>query len=287
MPKVLTKLKIDEVSAVDRGAGEGTRIVLAKRDPGAVFRRIFGVETLRDVLNKAEANSSLPRLRDLKDPDEADDGGHKGDDGEEADDDEVTATKHLLSTVADLMVQAGSARDRQSALFRLMHTARGAELMRRLSKQRKEQTTMTYNRSEELMSIAKQYGPVAVAKHIIDNGASISEHEFTAMVDAYAKSKGTTFVKLYTANDDDGLAIRRATQILKGFPVATQVGGAAARDVDDPKDALRQLEELAEKLRAQFPELSKAQAFSKVYTDPKNAALVRAEREANRPRSAA
>jgi hypothetical protein len=30
--RVLTKLRIDEVSAVDRAAGEGTRIVLMKRD---------------------------------------------------------------------------------------------------------------------------------------------------------------------------------------------------------------------------------------------------------------
>jgi hypothetical protein len=32
MPNVLTKLRIDEISAVDRGAGEGARITLWKRD---------------------------------------------------------------------------------------------------------------------------------------------------------------------------------------------------------------------------------------------------------------
>ena len=32
MPKVLTKLRVDEISAVDRAAGEGTRVVLYKRD---------------------------------------------------------------------------------------------------------------------------------------------------------------------------------------------------------------------------------------------------------------
>jgi hypothetical protein len=31
MPRVLTKLRIDEISAVDRGAGEGTCVVLYKR----------------------------------------------------------------------------------------------------------------------------------------------------------------------------------------------------------------------------------------------------------------
>jgi hypothetical protein len=33
MPNVLTKLRIDEVSAVDRGAGDGCKVVLWKRDP--------------------------------------------------------------------------------------------------------------------------------------------------------------------------------------------------------------------------------------------------------------
>jgi hypothetical protein len=32
MPRILTKLRIDEVSAVDRGAGDGVKIVLMKRD---------------------------------------------------------------------------------------------------------------------------------------------------------------------------------------------------------------------------------------------------------------
>jgi hypothetical protein len=32
MPKLLTRLRIDEVSAVDRGAGDGVKIVLIKRD---------------------------------------------------------------------------------------------------------------------------------------------------------------------------------------------------------------------------------------------------------------
>ena len=40
MPKVLTRLRIDEVSAVDRGAGDGVKIVLMKRasEPGATPR---------------------------------------------------------------------------------------------------------------------------------------------------------------------------------------------------------------------------------------------------------
>jgi hypothetical protein len=40
MPKILTKLRIDEISSVDRGAGEGCRIVLYKRDDGETMFKI-------------------------------------------------------------------------------------------------------------------------------------------------------------------------------------------------------------------------------------------------------
>jgi hypothetical protein len=39
MPRILSNLKIDEVSAVDRGAGEGVRIMLTKRDGTPDYQR--------------------------------------------------------------------------------------------------------------------------------------------------------------------------------------------------------------------------------------------------------
>src|SRR5438132_1070648 len=38
MPKLLTRLRIDEVSAVDRGAGDGVRVVLMKRHQDAAAK---------------------------------------------------------------------------------------------------------------------------------------------------------------------------------------------------------------------------------------------------------
>ena len=49
------------------------------------------------------------------------------------------------------------------------------------------------------------------------------------------------------------------------------------RDGDDT-DALAELEQLAEQERRRENGMSKAQAFTKIYTDPSNAALVRRER---------
>lgn len=49
MPRVLTNLRIDEVSSVDRGAGEGVKIMLMKREGtepmskiGSMFAKVFG-----------------------------------------------------------------------------------------------------------------------------------------------------------------------------------------------------------------------------------------------------
>ena len=44
MPRILRNLRIDEISSVDKGAGDGVRIVLMKRHAGASqrLRRMFG-----------------------------------------------------------------------------------------------------------------------------------------------------------------------------------------------------------------------------------------------------
>jgi hypothetical protein len=48
MARILTKLRIDEVSSVDRGAGEGVRVVLMKRHDDTPHR-----ETLRQIFGCA------------------------------------------------------------------------------------------------------------------------------------------------------------------------------------------------------------------------------------------
>ena len=124
MVKVLRNLKIDEVSAVDKAANQHARVALWKRDPAANFRRIFGAETLRDVLDRAAANPSLPRFAKQSDDEDEDRlreeaaeevaEGEGGDadleeelDEEEDDRQDEEARKHLVSTLADLIVEGG------------------------------------------------------------------------------------------------------------------------------------------------------------------------------------
>lgn len=62
-----------------------------------------------------------------------------------------------------------------------------------------------------------------------------------------------------------------------------QTGADAAQDVDDPADALAQLQELAAEQRKRAPFMTVEQAFAATYTDPANARLAAAERRQNRP----
>ena len=64
----------------------------------------------------------------------------------------------------------------------------------------------------------------------------------------------------------------------------TQVGGRDATNINDASAAYGKLSAMAEELRALSPELTFAQAFSRVYTRPENVALAEAERQHNRPR---
>lgn len=75
MPKILTRLRIDEVSSVDRGAGKGVKIMLMKQDPitskrkdmskiGTMFSKLLGGGSNDSIIDKsleglAESVSSI------------------------------------------------------------------------------------------------------------------------------------------------------------------------------------------------------------------------------------
>jgi hypothetical protein len=62
MPRMLTKLRIDEVSSVDRGAGEGVKIMLMKRHKPTVFLDEATDDYLkRDYLAELEAQAKVEK----------------------------------------------------------------------------------------------------------------------------------------------------------------------------------------------------------------------------------
>jgi hypothetical protein len=150
MPRILSRLRIDEVSAVDRAAGEGTKIVLMKRDdskPHVEEAARASYEKFLKIFTKADA---------------ADDG----------DDDGGGLTNHPVIQMARLLVASGRFGDHGQALHHLLNTSTGQALLARMHKAadqptEKEQPTMSS--IESFQNVAKTHGVpgiVEIAKNI-------------------------------------------------------------------------------------------------------------------------
>jgi hypothetical protein len=173
------------------------------------------------------------------------------------------------------------------------------------------------NKSEETMkhttdnwrSIAKDFGVIEVAKHVIDNGAgSLDEHEFTKLVTEHARhaypdmSPEQAFAKIFSADDESGKLLRQAHALTKswpapvsleplvsggsdGFPTVTRRPGSSdgrkTRTEDGLGTAYEQLTQLAESQRRAGETAS--QAFARIYSDPAYKHLADAERAQSRP----
>jgi hypothetical protein len=325
MSRELTKLRIDEVSAVDAAAGENCKILLRKRDhdvvakASAALRESVGlildsdgseeekrqelVETFtqfqmyldREITGKSLGKGVLEReQRRVREGfakifagKAADDGDHDAVDRH----DRVPVVDHHASKVADLLVESGKYPHRAAALDHLLHSASGAALLSRLNKAADQPKDNTMSTS--LGDILKTYGATRICKHICEVGKT-GYSEFD-LVDALTKHAAEqfnlpgdrAFAKLYESEE----SVRRACNIAaKSMPVTpTMVGGPDAMfdavDNTEQSEAYAQLVSMAEKMRAASPELrlSAAQAFDKVFTDPKNAALAAAAHVRPRP----
>jgi hypothetical protein len=231
------------------------------------------------------------------------------------------AARHA-SDMADLLCESSGV-SRPDALNWLLHSANGRSLFHRsLGKRLERQTTKKeaalpqQTREEFMSSVVKQYGAVAIAKHVLATGPStnVTEHEFV-------KACGPDFVKLYEEQSDDGLTLRKALDLIKQaqWAAAAERGmrkvGAATGPMaitapvftggeegsrtrtstdlasDDPdigrvgNDAYSQLVTLcnAELKRRGLSSAHFARVFATIYEDPSNAALAQQERRENRP----
>ena len=121
---------------------------------------------------------------------------------------------------------------------------------------------------------------------MLKNVRAMGEAEYTKIVSDYAKrlypdlSREQAFTKVFTADDAESAAIRK-------FWLIAKQGASDDETTDDEHEgesALDELNELAAEERRRNPKLSKAQSFTKVFTDPANARLAQRERAQNRPR---
>ena len=249
-PRILRNLVVEEVSAVDRGAGEGCAVLLRKRDndePYNKFAKIFGAKPRRTVGGYDPAIIRKYGRTDPRRNSVDDDSRHFSGDGVDGtDDDNNTCStpqsgfaRHLHE-MADLIVEAsGGQVTRPMALHWLLNDKRGRTIATSLHKQhdeqRKEQPTMT------IMERITKAGldPISVCKTIATErrAYSITEHELTELIQKYAsanrlpgESAASAFARVFSADNDEGLAFRKAIQIAKGASLEPlMVGGAAAQ----------------------------------------------------------
>jgi hypothetical protein len=203
-----------------------------------------------------------------------------GADGDDDGDDDAGTEKqadHHASTVADLLVEAGSFPHRAAALQHLLHKPTGQALLQRMHKTEKE---LPMDKIEPLRDVVKQRGIIAVAKSIVDENRSygITEHEFVALATEHAKAQhpdltdAAAFAKLYEIPE-----VWRACNVLKTMPsvadvVPLVVGGEDTRDLSDTSKAIEQLKELGAR---RWPTESAAAQFERALTAPENHVLAR------------
>jgi hypothetical protein len=297
-PKILTRLRIDEVSSVDRGAGDGVKILLMKRHNDTEQPRTSRAMTFDEVMEKHERTE---RQRLFYTDFEKYVAGHEGDEIEEIPEpsDTVSTLPAALEGMVAALIAANPKLKREEAIHFLVHNPHGRRLAEHISSITKGTTDMS--RTEQLQEMAKSAGGVRnVAKFIAEknDALGISEPELTDLINAEAQKTikagerpAQAFSRFFQAPENEEL--RRAiivaktaghvgylqTEYAKSYPreAITEprvVSGADATDVNGDRDeAIKQMNELAERQRTISPFLSFAQCFARVMADPANSDL--------------
>jgi hypothetical protein len=246
-PKILTRLRIDEVSAVDRGAGERCRIVLSKRANDVprlnlidIFqRRITAAEALGIHVNKSaegdEAEGLIAEPKHVVDNDGADGGVPK---------------KHrsiTFDTVDGTRMKFPNERS----------LAEWLAIQSRISKSKKDPTPM----SIDLSAVVKAHGIGALCRHMIKSASSfgVHEHELVQLATEDANrrypsdSPAMAFSKLFMESSE----LREAIEIAKN----ASLQDAVAEELE--RDSRKACEELSAIGKARWPSLSRSQQFAR------------------------
>jgi hypothetical protein len=263
--RILRNVRVDEVSAVDRGAGESCHVMLRKRDRKRdyeeLFGKIFGVDPVpRKKTIKAWEWHPARKNTDISLPPADDD---EGFDAELADDEADDESTPRFLAGSDVDEATGS-----------------TDQLERV------EDAMEKNMTSQLIDLAKRYGWRTVCKNFVERGSAadvFSETEVTELLTAVARKAhpdlpaDVAFAKAYSAQTADGELMRRTTQAARDAQFVSRTttvsklagstphflatsddgprgnpgratlqprvtGGRAARAVDNPKSALAQLQ---------------------------------------------
>jgi len=285
--RVLTRLKISEVSAVDRGAGEGVKVLLMKRaDDSADPPPLTNAEKARAML---EGRMALRHAEEQakREQDESDDRSgplfdkfhkifrKKSYAVDEADDkDEETPAAeldgHVISPAKKHRPITFDNPDGTRMKFPNERAlAEWIAIQHRVHKSNstEESTTM----SLDLSAVVKAHGIGALCRHMIKSATSfgVDEHQLVKLATEDAERKYPTdtpaiaFSKLYTESSE----LRDAIEIAKGVALQNDVADALAQDGEA---ACAELTAIG---KARWPSLSPAQRFARAFeTNPTLAA---------------
>jgi hypothetical protein len=310
MARILRNLQIREISSVDKGAGEGVKVVLMKRhDPSHGHSSRLRKTFTRASRKKSEYDEEMSSPGFSRDPARTDTAESNEDAGaserrnedryeerEEHDQEgDIMATSvmppKLHQMVAAIRTAAPHVSEQEVVHF-LLHTASGRSVAEHLSNHMISKSKD--HRPMSLQALAKRDGVETIAKALLakGNAIGISEFEFTELMKAEATRKGQSFEAYFT--DPANIDIRKAWTLTKSTLVAkdtlmrpvevTPVSVEAGRTntESDAKAAYDQLMEQAERLAASGEYRSVASAFAALFSDQKNAELAaRAHRRPN------
>src|SRR5262249_6913708 len=244
-------------SVVDRGAGEGCRVLISKRaDDDDVYQTDWYKEQAAISERMNDELRAVAKARECfaanwdKHVNKSD---NRDADAEPSPLMAVAPKKHREISL-DLADGTRMHFPNQRAL------AEWTAIQARIRKSIPAQDTNTMNASEHLRDLAKRVGPIAIAKVLVDEDRSygITEPELVAMITEYAKrdnpemSDAMAFAKVFTDASEVGVLLRRAIQVAKN---------AAYEDaVDDSEAACAELAKIGAQ---RWPSLTKAQQFAR------------------------
>jgi hypothetical protein len=251
--RALTKLRIDEVSCVIKGANPGAQVLIRKSDDTPLL--------FDDVMKQRRQQQWVEQHYALSKADEPRDDADK----QRANDDNKVSSK-LRDFAAALIVSMPGLTEEKALQF-IIHTPHGRKMFEHFSKQREQ--TMPQVDISKLIPVIEE-GLLARAKLTKRDG----------------QSEAQAFAKLYEADIEfrkswvNLTEVKHQLALSKSMPnmmslEPTMVGGKDATNVNDPAEAVRLLNEMAERQHRTFEE---------VFLDQSNAELAaRTYRPQHRP----
>jgi len=301
MPRKLVKLKITEVASVDRGAGEGVRVLLTKRHKrtGSTMAKD---STLLEKARNAFMNSISSILGVSDDPAKVEDLIGKSTD---------QLMEHIAGVTGDKQAddlggEIGKGDTMDPEVLKALGLADGAsaaDVLKAIDTLKaakpKEDGGDNGNRQDDdkQKKAPDVVLPESVTKALAE--AEVLKGEVAALkraaeLEAFTKkavkiglpaSAGEILMKAYAGGGNE--AVDKILGFLEAANAQAMEAGIfkefGASVGDGPASALDELNTLATALRKADPKLSADQAFAKVYTDPANAKLAARERSENRP----